>query len=68
MFVCVEHPEFPEDPSSYVQHMWDDLLAPVMEGVTRLPVTGQLDVLTAVVTSVCGAWTAVFLKEKVKFR
>lgn len=48
--------------------MWDELLAPVMEGVTRLPILSQLQVLTAVVTSVCGAWTSVFLKEKTRFR
>ena len=66
--MCVSHSEFPDDPSSYVQHMWDDLLAPVTEGVTRLPTTAQLDVLTAVVTSLCDTWTAAFLKEKNKFR
>ena len=60
--------EFPEDASSYVQQMWDHLLAPVTEAVTRLPVHSQMQVLTAVLTSLCGAWTAAFLKDKVKFR
>ena len=68
MYVCAARSEFPEDASSYVRHMWDELLAPVMEGVTRLPILSQLQVLTAVVTSVCSAWTSVFLKEKTRFR
>ncbi|KAK7109591.1 uncharacterized protein [Littorina saxatilis] len=59
--------EFPEDPNSYVGQLWESLLAPVMEGVVRLPVSGQLEVLTAVITSVCTAWTAAFLREKTKF-
>ncbi|XP_076439675.1 uncharacterized protein LOC143279511 [Babylonia areolata] len=59
--------EFPEDASGYVQQMWEQLMCPVVEGVTKLPDTCQLEVLTAVVTSISGAWTSLLLKDKVKF-
>lgn len=64
---CKVPPEFPEDCSSYIQQMWDGLLAPVTEGVAKLPMLSQMEVLTTVVTMVCGSWTTALLKEKTKF-
>jgi hypothetical protein len=60
--------EFAEDCSSYVQQLWDGLLVPVTEGVGKLPMACQLDVLTKVLTALCGAWTTAFLREKTRFR
>lgn len=61
-------PEFPEDASSYVLQVWENVLQPVMEGISKLPVVLQLTVLTAAITALSGAWTSLFLKDKIKFR
>ena len=67
MFVC-DVADLPTDYNVYIEHVLETVLEPVLEGVNKLKLTTQLGVVSMATVSICDAWIAFIMKEKIKFR
>jgi hypothetical protein len=52
----------------YIELALETILEPVVDGVSKLKLSSQLNAMSMAVSAVCEAWKNFILKEKIKFR
>ena len=60
--------DLPTEHSVYIELALETILEPVVDGVSKLKLSSQLNAMSMAVSAVCEAWKNFILKEKIKFR
>lgn len=59
--------DLPTEHSVYIELALETILEPVVDGVSKLKLSSQLNAMSMAVSAVCEAWKNFILKEKIKF-
>ncbi|XP_005092228.1 uncharacterized protein LOC101846194 isoform X2 [Aplysia californica] len=60
-------PDDQAEANQYTVDILDNLLSPVVRGINYLSAASQISIISMVTVSLCNAWIACILKEKIRF-